>query len=249
MIFPVIPVVPSSERVRDLVVVGVLMLASVGGVTTSFREPELCALLMAGVLAAALWFWHEPRDWLTAVAGAVFGPLLEWVAARYQLWTYPFPSVGGMPAWVFTLWPAFPLVLVRLTHAILPPDPARKDPVSPLGLGLVVLALEIPALATLGNSRPSAALAITGAMLVVALVWLRSPQAFLMVGLSGVFGALCESLPIRAGAWHYPNAAFLGMPCWLPTGYSLFGFALVQVGSGLSAVWSRRRDRNRASAA
>ena len=225
------------------------MLASVGGVTTSFRQPEWCALLMAGVLAAALWFWHEPADWFTALAGAVFGPLLEWVAARYQLWEYPFASIGGMPAWVFTLWPAFPVVLMRLTRAILPPDPTRLNRVSHLGLGLVVLVLEIPALATLGNSHPSTALAITAVMLVVALVWLRSPQAFLMVGLSGVFGALCESLPIRAGAWHYPDPAFLGMPCWLPTGYSLFGFALVQVGSGLAAVWSLRRNQTRALAA
>ena len=108
---------------------------------------------------------------------------------------------------------------------------------------------EIPALATLGNSRPATALVITASMLVGALVWLRSPQAFLMVGLSGVFGALCESLPIRAGAWHYPDPAFLGMPCWLPTGYSLFGFALVQVGSGLAAVWSLRRNQTRALAA
>jgi uncharacterized membrane protein YoaT (DUF817 family) len=58
----------------------------------------------------------------------------------------------------------------------------------------------------------------------------------MMLFISGVVGPLCESVPVQLGAWSYPNPAALGMPLWLPTGYAVFGFALVRVALGLEIL-------------
>lgn len=229
----------NRARLGDLAMASLLILTSVLGVTLTFRHPGLCAWLMAGVLALALTRWHERLDLWTAASGFVLGPLLELAAAAFDLWSYPFVSFAGLPAWVFTLWPAFPLVLVRLTHTLCPPEAGGVGSGVDLAVGLAIVAIEIPVLVLFGTSKPVLAALITGVMLAAAAWICRSPQTALMLMLSGVFGTLCESLPIQAGAWAYPSPAFWGMPAWLPTGYSLFGFALVRVAVGLHAMIPR----------
>ncbi len=220
-------------RIGDIMLASLLILTSVSGVTLTFRQPGLCAALMAGVLALALTRWHQPLDWLTATTGLVLGPVLEFAAAASNLWHYPYASWAGLPAWVFTLWPAFPLVLLRLTHALCPPQPHLLGRRADLPIGLAIVALEIPVLVQLGTQKPLVTTLLTALMLATAAWMCRSPQTALMLLLSGVFGTLCESFPIRAGAWIYPNPLWAGMPAWLPTGYALFGFALVRIALGL----------------
>lgn len=227
------------RRARDLAWVAMLILASVAGVCLTFSKPELCAVLMAGVLAAALARWHTRQDILVAVTGFVVGPSLEVCATRAGLWSYPFTTFGPLPAWVFTLWPAFPVVLIRLTHTLRPVRPGDAPrPSLDLAVGGLILATEIPLLTLFGNSHPWPTAAGTFVMLVAAALVLRSPQATLMLLLSGTFGTLCEWMPIHCGAWKYPDPAFLGMPAWLPTGYALFGFGLVRVALGVSGAWT-----------
>lgn len=223
----------NAQRTGDVLHTALLIALAVSGVCFTYTTPALTAALMAAVLAVALWRWHEPLDFLLAASGFMFGPVMEFFATQSGLWHYPYPSVGTLPAWVFTLWPAFPIPLVRLTHALLPPaGPSRVKPLTELALGLGILLVEIPLLCLLGTDHAGVATAGTVLMLVPAFVLVRSPQAGLMLFISGVIGPFCESFPIMAGAWSYPHPFLLGMPMWLPTGYALFGFALVRVAMG-----------------
>lgn len=226
----------TTERKIDLLFVALAILLSVGGVCLVFDRPELCAALMAGVLVVALSRWHRRLDLLVAASGLLLGPTLELFATNAGLWRYPHTTFGKLPLWVFTLWPAFPVVLVRLTHALRPTDRPTEQPTTDLLVGGGIVALEIPVLVLFGNERPWLATVVTAAMLIGA-AWLRrSPQTWLMLFLSGVFGTLCELLPIHVQAWIYPSPVVLGMPPWLPTGYSLFGFALVRFAIGLDGA-------------
>ena len=230
----------TAERRHDLVLVSSLIALAVVNVCLFFSMPIVCAIGSAIVLGAALRRWHTTTDVCIALTGAIFGPVLEYFATTRGLWIYPYTTVGAMPAWVFTLWPAFPLCLVRLTHTLWPPVRApRHRPASVAVIGLAILLIEIPLLAAFGNARPGATALATAAILVAAATALRSPQATLMLTLSGVFGMLCELLPIALGAWRYPLEGPLPFPLWLPTGYALFGFGIVQLAQGLDGVRAR----------
>ena len=227
----------TAARRHDLVLVSALIALAVVNVCLFFRMPVVCAIGSAIVLGAALRRWHTTADVCIAITGAIFGPVLEYFATTSSLWIYPYTTVGSMPAWVFTLWPAFPLCLVRLTHTLWPPERApRHHPADVAAIGLAILLIEIPLLAMFGNARPGATALATAVMLVAAATTLRSPQATLMLTLSGVFGMLCELLPIALGAWRYPLDGPLPFPLWLPTGYALFGFGIVQLAQGLDGV-------------
>lgn len=229
----------TRERRRDLTVVSTLIAGAVAGVCLFFRFPIVCAAASALVLFTGLYRWHTRADAAIAITGAIFGPILEYFATGSTLWIYPHTTIGLLPAWVFTLWPAFPLCLVRLTHTLWPPhDGDDRNPVLGAAVGLSILIIEIPLLATFGNTRPLFTAGVTTAMLFIAAGTLRSPQAVLMLTLSGVFGMLCELLPIALGAWIYPLEGPLPFPLWLPTGYALFGFGIVQLAQGAEGMVS-----------
>jgi uncharacterized membrane protein YoaT (DUF817 family) len=203
------------------------------------------AVAMAVLLGAALARFHARASVLVAATGFVVGPLLELFATDAGLWVYAHTTFGKLPAWVFTLWPAFPVCLLALTRTLLPrqgaAEPGRERP-SPRALvvGLSIIALEIPCLVVLGTPSPWLCAAITAAMLVAAAAAVPTRENLLMLALSGFFGTACETLPVALGAWSYPSAVFAGLPAWLPTGYSLFGFGLVQIALGLDAWLTAR---------
>jgi len=226
----------TPARRADLLAVALLTATSVGGVSLAFRAPEWCAALMLGTLGLALWRWHTALDLLLAASGLCAGPLLELVATSQGLWRYAYTTFNGLPLWVFTLWPLVPLVLVRLTHALLPPSPARVSAPSELLMGLGILATEIPMLALFGTNHAAETTLATGVLMAVALATVRSPRAVLMLLLSGVLGPLSEALPVMLGVWSYPSPFAFGLPMWLPTGYALFGFAVVRLALGLHGL-------------
>lgn len=234
----------TRQRRIDLAFVSSLIGGAVAGVCLFFSQPLVCAAISAAVLIAGLWRWHTRTDITIALCGAVFGPVLEYYATGAGLWTYPFTTIGTMPAWVFTLWPAFPLCLVRLTHTIWPAQTRELGATSIALIGIAILAVEIPLLTTYGNSRPVFTAGVTTMMLVASAAVMRSPQAAVMLTLSGVFGMLCEMLPIALGAWIYPPGSPLPFPVWLPTGYALFGFGIVQTATGLAAMRSTSAAAN-----
>ncbi|MBI5496838.1 MAG: hypothetical protein HY904_17625 [Deltaproteobacteria bacterium] len=232
------------RRTGDVLHVALLILLAVGGLTLAFRTPNAAGLLLFTVVALALWRWHQPLDFLLAGIGVVVGPTLEYFATATGLWTYPYPSLGRLPLWVFALWPAFPVCLVRLTFALVPPDGKhRRHLALEVGAGLAVLALEIPLLCTFGTAQPAWTLAGTVVLLAPIAFLMRGVHAALMLLISGIVGPLCESLPVAMGAWGYPNPDILGLPMWLPTGYALFGFAMVRLALGADAWLSARAPR------
>lgn len=229
----------SPERRKDLLVVACLIVGAVGGVCSLFRSPVTLAVAMAVLLAAALARFHARAYVLVAATGFVVGPLLELFATDAGLWVYAHTTFGKLPAWVFTLWPAFPVCLLALTRTLKP----GRERASPRALlvGLAIIALEIPCLVLLGTPSPWLCAAITAGMLVAAAAAVPTRENLLMLALSGFFGTACETLPVALGAWSYPSALVLGLPAWLPTGYSLFGFGLVQIALGLDA-WLASRE-------
>jgi uncharacterized membrane protein YoaT (DUF817 family) len=232
------------ERQRDLALVSGLIAGAVAGVCLFFSMPMVCALASGIVLTIALWRWHTGEDIAIVIAGAIIGPVLEYFATSASLWVYPYTTVGLLPAWVFTLWPAFPLCLVRLTTTLWPVANGVASRYSQQALlGFSILAIEIPLLSTFGNTRPVFTAGMTTLMLCGAAIMQRSPQTVLMLALSGGFGMLCELLPIALGAWVYPPGSPLAFPLWLPTGYALFGFGLVQFATGLRAYADARVDQ------
>ncbi len=234
-----------ERRATDIVAVGGLVVLAVGGLSATFERPWLAAAAMLGVLGLTLWRWHSPADLLIASAGLVFGPLNELFATQAGLWTYAFPTLLGLPAWVFTLWPAFPVCLFRLAYALAPTrlDPAKVPGATELLLGVGLLAVEIPWLCLLGTDHPTLATAGTLALMVPALAFTRSRQAAWMLLVSAFMGPFCEAFVVARGAWSYPTPAFLGLPLWLPTGYALFGFALVRLGLGALGLLAGSRGR------
>jgi uncharacterized membrane protein YoaT (DUF817 family) len=229
----------NRQRKGDVAWIAMLIVVAVAGLSTLFSNATVCGLVMAGVLGLALYRWHTPQDVLLCVAGIVLGPTMELFATSTGLWHYPWPSVGALPFWVFALWPVYPLCLVRLTHALMPPDGKRPRALTDLTMGLAIVALEIPVLCGLGTEHPAVATALTVVMLVPSIALIRTRQTGLMLFISGVVGPVMESLPVQLGAWSYPSPLALGLPMWLPTGYALFGFALVRVAFALELLLQR----------
>ena len=129
------------RRRGDVLWIALLIVLAVGGLSLTFAHDVVAGLLMFGVLGTALWRWHDPQDFLLAISGFFIGPTMEMFATSTGLWKYPYPTIGALPLWVFALWPTFPICLVRLTHALLPPRGPRPSALAELALGAAIVVL------------------------------------------------------------------------------------------------------------
>lgn len=227
----------SRQRTVDVLWIALMIALAVGGLSLTFHMPNMAGLVTLGVLGVGLFRWHEPLDVMVALAGMLCGSLLEFGATTTATWTYVHTSFSTMPAWIFCLWPAYPLCLVRLSRALLPHGHARLSATQDLMLGVLVVGAEIPLLCTFGTSHPVPVAFVTLVMMAAAAWYARAPHTALMLFISGVVGPFCEYPLIYLKAWSYPAPFFMGLPAWLPTGYALFGMGVVHIGRGLEKLW------------
>jgi len=231
------------RRIADLGLITLLVAYVNVAVASMWTTPWLLALaftLPPLVLGLRL---GDPRRALAfAATGLVLGPLTEISCILSGLWTYG--ETGGLPlvpAWIFPLWSCFPAALWIVVRSVL--GRAPRSVCQPLHLTLILLglAIEVFLFAWLGHSTPLTLAAVLPLCALVLLLVRRLEAAVIFLA-GGLIGPLCESLPITAGAWVYVQPEILGMPAWLPVGYSLFSLftALAAEQIGALALQPRR---------
>jgi hypothetical protein len=230
-----------SERIRDLSIVAALFAVVIVALSSGYREPVMTTMLLAGVVALTLLAWHSHEDLVLGLTGIVLGPLIEMAAVSSGLWRYASPSILGLPWWVVPMWWIYPVTVNRLIVAV------TRTPLSGSSLWFAgaLVAIEVPWLCVFGETRPG--LALAGTLLLLALFLARHHARVDLVTLlvCGVIGPGAELVPVRMGAWGYPDGPLFGLPWWLPPGYGVFGAALIHVGLALC----RQRPARRANPA
>jgi hypothetical protein len=63
----------------------------------------------------------------------------------------------------------------------------------------------------------------------------RRDLSFLLV--IGGMGSLAEAAFVRAGAWHYANPSFLGIPAWFPFAFGTAGLCGGRIARSVAALW------------
>lgn len=175
---------------------------------------------------------------VVGLTSAVIGPLTEVFCVMGGLWSYS--NTGGLPLippWLFLAWANFSLAIwmmfrIFLNAPFLASNPSRRL----LMMLLCGIGIEIVVFVSLGESTLLALIAAL-AMIAILLATTKGWPIVIMMSTGLFLGPICESLPIAAGAWHYAQPQFMGMPIWMPLAYAVFG-ALVgrasQVASALA---------------
>lgn len=217
---------------RDIAITVALLAVVIPTLTWAYRHPVPTTIAMSLAAAAAFAFWNGYADAVRGFTSILIGPAVELAATTSGLWTYAFPSVLGLPLWVFPLWWIYATTIARLIEAVT----ARSIPTRGIAWPFVLLVLEVPLLCGFGVTRPTLALAGTLVLLIAFLYRYHTRVDAAALFFCGVIGPAAELLPVGAGAWTYPAGPLLGLPLWLPTGYSVFGAALIYLGTELSVL-------------
>jgi uncharacterized membrane protein YoaT (DUF817 family) len=212
------------ERQRDLTAGVALLIVVIAALSSATATPLLSTIVIAAAAALTLVVWRTTQDVVLGVTGMVLGPLTEIAATSSGLWQYAAPSIAGLPLWVVPMWWIYPVTVARLIGAVTGRAP---QPASLLFVAALVL-IEVPMLCAFGNSRP--VLALIGTLIMLAIFLRRHHTRVDVVTLviCGVIGPIAELIPVQMGVWSY--AGERSLPLWLPTGYGVFGAALVHGG-------------------
>lgn len=215
---------PVRERRRDLIAGVALLITVIAALSSATLNPLFATIVITAAAATTLLLWRATQDVVLGMIGMVVGPFTEWAATSNGLWAYTIPSVAGLPLWVVPMWWIYPVTVARLIAAIVgkPPQP------SSLVLVAALVLIEVPMLCAFGNSRPLLALSGTLIMLAIFLRRHHAPVDIVTLVICGVIGPLAELIPVQMGVWSYADSSSL--PIWLPTGYGIFGAALVHGG-------------------
>ena len=219
------------SRVLDATTVMLVFAAALVGIDSFHDRTPVCFTILAILAVFCAARWPEPRHRILGMAGAIIGPLVEWLAIRSELWTYRHSDFFGLPLWTVPMWWMFPVAVVRIvelfTHRSISP-PA-------LQLSLLCIAAVVPAMCLLGNSSPLLAFAVT-VILGAYYLYRRTLRDLPLLIICALIGASAEIFMVAINAWSYPASAAFGLPIWLPTGYSVFGAGLVGLGLGLDRL-------------
>lgn len=232
------------ESRRDLFFIATLLAVAIVTLTYGYERPLLTTLIITTLAATTLWPWHGRQDVILGTTGLLVGPFVEWLATGCGLWTYATPSVAGLPLWVLPMWWIYPLAVTRLATAFT----GHSASPGSLRLSITTIAAVVGWLCIFGVERPL--LALLGTLVLLAAHLYRHHRAIDGVTLvvCGLIGPGAELFPVMAGAWTYPAGPLLGLPLWLPTGYGVFGVALIQLGLSLATTATRSQPHSRSTA-
>ncbi|MDE1824885.1 MAG: hypothetical protein KGH61_00130 [Candidatus Micrarchaeota archaeon] len=90
--------------VRSWIVQAALLVYGIGSVIAFYKNNLLVFALLSLGAAIELYLWHERKDVITFIAGAIVGPLSEIASVHFGVWSYANPSFLGIPIWLFPTW-------------------------------------------------------------------------------------------------------------------------------------------------
>jgi len=86
-----------------------------------------------------------------------------------------------------------------------------------------------------GHALLLTALLVATAVLVLSVFGFRKHLAAVYV-IGGVLGPVAEAFGVSAGAWHYADPRFLGIPVWLPFAWGLVSVLTVAIAATAAKV-------------
>lgn len=228
------------ERRRDLALVAVLLALAIAALSYRHANPAVTTIFVSGLAASTLLAWRTRQDLILGTTGLVVGPLVELAATACGLWTYASPSVAGLPLWVLPMWWIYPQAVTRVVGALTGCQPIPGSP----RFSVTLIAIAVFLLCAFGVVQPTVAFIGTLLLLGIFLRRHRTVVDVMTLVVCGVIGPGAELLPVSMGAWHYPAGPVFGLPVWLPTGYGVFGAALIHLGLALAVRTPRSRSHS-----
>jgi hypothetical protein len=225
------------ESTRDQLMVAALLVVVIVSLSAGYPAPLRTTAVVTFAAALTLAIWNSRDDVALGITGMIVGPVIEMAATSSALWHYSSPSVGGVPIWVVPMWWIYPVTVARLIRSINGCPIAVRSST----FAIAVILIEVPWLCVFGVHRPL--VAFSGViMLLCVWVWHRhSLNDVIALVICGLLGPGAELIPVRMGAWAYPDGPLFGLPLWLPAGYGVFGAALIQLGLSLAARYDDRQ--------
>lgn len=220
------------DRQRDAIVVAMLLAAVISALSFGYSSPLGTTAFVSTCAVLSLLVWRSGDDLALGVSGLIFGPAIEWAATSSGLWRYAAPSIAGLPLWVLPMWWIYPVAVTRLVRAV---TGQRLRPSSGW-FAVALMGLLVPWLCLFGQRQAGVALAGTVVLLSVFLYRHHSRMDVAALVICGVIGPAVELLPVGMGAWSHADTGWLGLPIWLPSGYGVFGVALIHAGLSLHAA-------------
>jgi hypothetical protein len=166
-----------------------------------------------GKLATLLVLWVltfrklSKQEIVFFVAVCMFFTAMNAASLQQGIFVFTNPDILGMPVYEIFMWGGYLLHLKRLFEG--PAPESNRTIVWALAFLYAASFASIPDANTL--------LAITSALLLVALLLFHEPLDLAYTGYLILLGALVEYTGVHSGQWHYPGDPVGGVPIWFIT--------------------------------
>jgi hypothetical protein len=179
--------------------------------------PTNLGKLAALALVWAMTFGPLSRaEWLFFAAICLFFTIMNAAALAQGIFVFSDPDVLRMPIWEVFMWGFYTLHTMRLLGGPIPQ--------SNRALVWTLALLFAAAFATITD--PALLLAVTAAVLLVALGFFHQAHDLAYFGYMVVLGAAVEYAGVYAGLWSYPGDPPGGVPLWFITMWGGVGLFL-----------------------
>ncbi len=183
-----------------------------------------------------LWAFTFPRpshsELLFFIAISAFFTIMNAAALAQGIFFFNDPDLLRMPMWELAMWGFYTLHTMRLIGGPTPKD--RR------AVAWVLALLFAAAFATLADAM--LLLAVTSALLVLALAFFHQAHDLAFVGYMIVLGAAVEYTGVHSGLWRYPGDPAGGVPLWFITMWGGVGLFVRRLAMPLIARHEPERD-------
>ena len=109
----------TSKEIFLHAVTGLLALVCLAVVSVFWKAPALLLFVLAAIAASMIFIGEErKRDLVLFLLVSVWGAFSEAIAIHYGAWSYPEPSIIGIPLWLPFVWGIAGIFIKRLYQAI-----------------------------------------------------------------------------------------------------------------------------------
>ncbi len=92
----------------------------------TITDPSMLLVASGAALALALFFFHEPSDFLYIIYGVLLGAIFEYAGVWSGQWAYPGNPPGGVAFWFVTMWSGIGLFARRLVLPLISPSASSR---------------------------------------------------------------------------------------------------------------------------